>query len=705
MRLEGLLARLAGVAARVARRGAGDKPPRYSQPARVTGRAAGVKPPPYRLPARVACHGAGDKPPRYGLAARNGWPRPITASTVRALSGVTLAILVWLCAVYPAQAQGVHQEGAPDFVVPGGWYYTQTGGGTGLGYAILDYDGIGFWNAFLQRGGVAGLGYPVSGRFILDGFVYQATQNALMQWHPAANSVQLANTFDLLSAAGYDDWLVAYRQIPKSFDWSADDPINDWEGTVQNHLTLIFEPQAGDTPAMVAARAALKARFLSDANWLPNSGLPLAIQDFGPVVVMRAQRVALQYWKEAVPWANAGDVTVVLAGDVAKDAGLIPQAAATPKDVEGALANAANPPGGAQPAAAGPAPQPTPVPAPAATPTPAPAVAAAPTSTPPEAVTQAPTPTPGLRVAAAMSDEASSSPTERQALVALYNAANGAAWEDKGNWLSERPLGEWHGVVVDGEGRVILVNLFDNRLSGTIPAELANLTRLQVLDLSRNRLSGEIPPALGNFGSLWMLNLSQNQLSGEIPASLGNLSGLETLFLQENELRGGIPASLGNLSNLLRMSLSQNFLEGGIPAALGNLSRLAELILVGNNLSGEIPANLGNLSVLKELDLTGNQLSGEIPRAFGNLASMERLNLGGNRLSGSIPRELGNISTLTRLTVNHNQLSGNVPAELGNLNRLQVLRLDGNELSGCVPANLQSRLFTVYSNLGGLPYC
>lgn len=267
-----------------------------------------------------------------------------------------MALLVWLSAANAVQAHGeeadhVHTPNAPDYAVGDGWYYTQTGSGTGKGYAITDYGGIAFWSGFQRLGGVPALGYPVSGRFTLDGFFYQATQKALLQWNPGTSSVNLANTFDLLSAATYDDWLQAYRQIPKSFDWSADDPIHDWDGTVQNHLTRIFEPQPGEAPELSTARAALRERFLSDPDWLPRFGLPLAIQDFGPMVVVRAQRSALQYWKVKTPWADVGDVTVVLGGDLAKESGLIPAAATLPQYVADAILSALKPPGAALPPA------------------------------------------------------------------------------------------------------------------------------------------------------------------------------------------------------------------------------------------------------------------------------------------------------------------------------------------------------------------
>ncbi|MCY4578995.1 MAG: PPC domain-containing protein [Chloroflexi bacterium] len=62
---------------------------------------------------------------------------------------------------------------------------------------------------------------------------------------------------------------------------------------------------------------------------------------------------------------------------------------------------------------------------------------ARPTSTPVPA-TQTSTPTP---------EPTPPSERDRAALVALYNSTVGANWSRKDNWLSNRPLGEWDGVI------------------------------------------------------------------------------------------------------------------------------------------------------------------------------------------------------------------------------------------------------------------
>ena len=91
--------------------------------------------------------------------------------------------------------------------------------------------------------------------------------------------------------------------------------------------------------------------------------------------------------------------------------------------------------------------------------------------------------------------------TDRAALAALYNATNGSSWRDDTNWVSSRPLGEWHGVSTDADGRVTELDLLANQLSGSIPSELGNLAYLQRLELRDNQFSGCVPVKLFDMTS------------------------------------------------------------------------------------------------------------------------------------------------------------------------------------------------------------
>ena len=158
--------------------------------------------------------------------------------------------------------------------------------------------------------------------------------------------------------------------------------------------------------------------------------------------------------------------------------------------------------------------------------------------------------------------------TDREALVALYDATDGDNWSNNANWLSDKALGEWSGVTTDSEGRVTDLDLDFRDLRGEIPPELGNLMNLMVLELQDNDLSGEIPPELGGLANLRVLALGNNDLTGEIPGELGSLSNLTGLALQGNELEGDIPIELAGLANLKFLLLSDNGLSGCVPSGL-----------------------------------------------------------------------------------------------------------------------------------------
>ena len=309
---------------------------------------------------------------------------------------------------------------------------------------------------------------------------------------------------------------------------------------------------------------------------------------------------------------------------------------------------------------------------------------------------------------------------DRAALAALYQATDGPNWVNTDNWLTDRPLSEWYGVEVDGDGNVSRLRLGNNGLTGRIPPQLGLLNGLTVLDLRDNRvtstsrtvtsrldpgretlvqlptpapsaireptqgrdrtggLDGRIPAELGSLANLEFLSLSGNDLSGPIPPELGNLAHLKWLYLGDNRLSGRIPVTVKDLSSLTFLYLNDNDLSGPIPSELESLANLVALALWGNDLSGPIPSELGNLDSLEGLYLTGNNLSGPIPSELGNLTSLRHLFLWGNRLSGSIPPELGSLAALEVLVLQWNELSGSIPESLLELRAMEIFRFNGN---------------------------
>ena len=203
---------------------------------------------------------------------------------------------------------------------------------------------------------------------------------------------------------------------------------------------------------------------------------------------------------------------------------------------------------------------------------------------------------------------------DRAALRVIYETNNGGSWKKKNNWLPSSgnrfAFSNWHGVKTSSNGRVSELELSDNNLVGGLTNALEAM-HLVWLNLSKNRLTGEIPTELGNLTRLQSLDLHDNELTGEIPSELGNLTRLQFLILYDNDLTGEIPSELGNLTRLTYLYLDSNKLTGEVPE-FSESSRLVSVYLNDNNLSGNLPPGLPRS--LASLVVSDNPLlSGRLP--------------------------------------------------------------------------------------------
>ncbi len=198
-------------------------------------------------------------------------------------------------------------------------------------YTLTNEGGIRFADEYQRLGGVDTLGYPASYRFQLpDGFTYQLSQGALLQWRPERDGVMLANTFEMLEKAGLDNWLYSFKGIPRPI--KDDGSGGDWNKAKDIRLSWL-------------THEAITARYLANPNpeaipaWnvdrsIELYGLPMSYPErFGPFITQRFQRIAFQLWLDEVPgMPPPGAVVRVLAGDLMKEAGLIPLEALAPGD-------------------------------------------------------------------------------------------------------------------------------------------------------------------------------------------------------------------------------------------------------------------------------------------------------------------------------------------------------------------------------------
>ncbi|MQL75095.1 hypothetical protein Taro_007473 [Colocasia esculenta] len=238
-----------------------------------------------------------------------------------------------------------------------------------------------------------------------------------------------------------------------------------------------------------------------------------------------------------------------------------------------------------------------------------------------------------------------------------------------------------------------------NKIGGTFPDGLCNLTRLKMLELAANSLGGPIPQCLCHMRSLTELGLSLNHFNGSIPSCLANLYNLEKLDLEVNEFEGSIPPSIfPNLTKLTTVRIGADGLNGFISTQTTSLESLS---LTDASITGTLPLWVLCNSSLTYLELSGNMLYGKFHLPCRNASSyVETIEFSHNRVGGSLPSDVGfSFSGLSHFRMAGNELEGNIPLSLGQA-PLRVLDLSGNHLTGELPHTLTTNQTTLqYLNL------
>lgn len=206
----------------------------------------------------------------------------------------------------PGRAAPAMQGACEGIPLAHGCFFSQTANDGG-GYSVTDDGQARFWAEYQRLGGSQTVGYPISRRFIYDGFTTQAFQKLVLQWRPEAAIAYPMNIFDELSEAGLDEALYTYRQTPYPLV-NFDPPNATWAQIVAARQGLL------------ASNRAIQSRYFSVNDPLNVFGLPMSrVEDMGNHYAVRTQRAVFQQWKESVPWAQVGQVTIANGGDIAKE--------------------------------------------------------------------------------------------------------------------------------------------------------------------------------------------------------------------------------------------------------------------------------------------------------------------------------------------------------------------------------------------------
>ncbi|NLU40344.1 MAG: T9SS type A sorting domain-containing protein [Bacteroidales bacterium] len=337
--------------------------------------------------------------------------------------------------------------------------------------------------------------------------------------------------------------------------------------------------------------------------------------------------------------------------------------------------------------------------------------------------------------------------TDSLALVALYESTNGNGWTNKTGWKTGK-LATWHGITLDGNGRVTAIDLASNNLTGSLPRELANLSKLEMLKINDNKISGSLPffQQIETLTTLWVQDnlfhfadlLTSGIVDGDItslvyhpqkialelfydiPKSLltvpdkanqtNEYSWYRDGSLLENDTTRTIGAYLGGDYYCVATNSAYPLLDFKTDTVTVQLSMTTDsLALVslyqatggeswtkkdnwlttGQPVSSWYGVSVANGRVTKIL-LPRNNLKGEIPAQISSLSKLTDINLNNNDLTGTIPAQIDMLTQIKSLKLFNNRLSGIIPAGIDNLDSLTTLELYSNQLTGEIPAGIVS---------------
>lgn len=320
-------------------------------------------------------------------------------------------------------------------------------------------------------------------------------------------------------------------------------------------------------------------------------------------------------------------------------------------------------------------------------------------------------------------NQSSCDPDDLKALESFSRALDGgriSGWAFPKTTSDAASCCAWPGVMCDGSGRVVGLDLHGQRLRGELPPSLAQLNQLQWLNLSDNSFRGAVPAPIFQLQRLQRLDLSYNELVGTLPdnmslplielfnISYNNFSGVHPTLRGSqrlavfdagyNSFAGQIDTSICESSGAISvLRFTSNLFAGDFPTGFGNCTKLEELHVELNSISGRLPDDLFRLPFLRSLSLQENQLHGKMSPRFANLSSLARVDISFNSFSGYLPNVFGSLLKLEFFSAQSNLFRGPLPSSLRHSPSLKMLYLRNNSLTGEI--NLNCSAMTQLSSL------
>lgn len=246
--------------------------------------------------------------------------------------------------------------------------------------------------------------------------------------------------------------------------------------------------------------------------------------------------------------------------------------------------------------------------------------------------------------------------SDRDILVALYEATGGENWVNKTKWCTDRPLNEWYGIEATADGKVTDIDLRNNGLTGAM--DLKGLLALEGFVCDKNQVT-----SIDLSGCYNLRNVNCHNNPNLTSVDVSNCLLLYEVWCNDNESLTQL-----NVSGCISMEYINCYNNQITSLDVSDLKNLRGLICAKNQIQA---LNLSGLSNLKSVSLNDNRLTTLNVSGLKNLTSISCDN------NALYSLNVSQCSTLEQIFCENNQITS---LDLSGLISLQKIRCTNNKI-------------------------